>query len=132
MEGIENGEISSSAQERVMELLKRSFRPEFLNRLDEIVTFKPLSEEEIDKIVEILLERLKKRLKAEGLTLIVTDRAKAHISDGGYDPVYGARPLKRFIQSHIETPIARYIVSGATKEGSEITLDYDGEQIIIK
>lgn len=131
MEGIEDDEISSTAQAGVMELLKRSFRPEFLNRLDEIVTFKPLSQSEIDKIVDILLERLKKRLKGENLALEVTERAKSYISDGGYDPVYGARPLKRFIQSHIETPIARYIVSDAPKEGVTLTLDYDGEKITI-
>ncbi len=132
MEGIENGEISPAAQSKVTELLKRSFRPEFLNRLDEIVMFKPLLQTEIDAIVDILLERLKKRLKAENLTLNVTDRAKSYISDSGYDPVYGARPLKRFIQSHIETPIARYIVSGSPNEGSKLTLDYDGEKIVIK
>ena len=132
MEGIEGGEISAAAQEGVNALLKRSFRPEFLNRLDEIVMFKPLQQTEIDAIVDILLERLKKRLKAENLSLEITKKAKAYISDSGYDPVYGARPLKRFIQAHVETPIARYIVSGAPKEGSTLTLDYNGEEIIIK
>ena len=132
MEGIENGEITPAAQEKVTELLKRSFRPEFLNRLDEIVMFKPLLHSEIDAIVEILLSGLKKRLQAENLSLEVTERAKTYISDGGYDPVYGARPLKRFIQSHIETPIARYIVSGSPKDGTTLTLDYDGEKIVIK
>ncbi|MDE7194325.1 MAG: AAA family ATPase, partial [Oscillospiraceae bacterium] len=132
MEGIESGEITPAAQEKVTELLKRSFRPEFLNRLDEIVMFKPLLQTEIDAIVDILLERLKGRLKAENLVLEITDWAKSFIADSGYDPVYGARPLKRFIQSHIETPIARYIVSGAPKEGTILTLDYDGKKIVIK
>ena len=102
-----------------------------MNRLDEIVTFKPLSQSEIDKIVDILIGRLQNRLKGENLLLEVTDRAKAYISDGGYDPVYGARPLKRFIQSKIETPVARRIVSNPPKEGSKLTIDYDGKEIII-
>ncbi len=131
MEGIEGEEITPAAQKAVSELLKRSFRPEFLNRLDEIVTFKPLSQSEIDKIVDILIGRLQNRLKGENLLLEVTDRAKAYISDGGYDPVYGARPLKRFIQSKIETPVARKIVSDPPKEGSKLTIDYDGKEIII-
>ncbi len=131
MEGIEGEEITPAAQKAVSELLKRSFRPEFLNRLDEIVTFKPLSQSEIDKIVDILIGRLQNRLKGENLLLEVTDRAKAYISDGGYDPVYGARPLKRFIQSKIETPVARRIVSDPPKEGSKLTIDYDGKEIII-
>ena len=131
MEGIEGEEITPAAQKAVSELLKRSFRPEFLNRLDEIVTFKPLSQSEIDKIVDILIGRLQNRLKGENLLLEVTDRAKAYISDGGYDPVYGARPLKRFIQSKIETPVARRIVSNPPKEGSKLTIDYDGKEIII-
>ncbi len=120
-EGIEAGELSESAKEGVKALLRRSFRPEFLNRLDEVVTFKPLTAEEIDGVVDILLARLKERVKP--LNLTVTKRAAAYISDHGYDPVYGARPLKRFIQSHAETLIARYIVQNNPAPASMLTLD---------
>ena len=123
MDGIEDGEISPRAREAVAELLKRSFRPEFLNRLDEIIMFKPLTRENIDKIVEILLERLKKRLAQENLTLEVTPRAVGFISDNGYDPMFGARPLKRFIQSRAETLLAKYIVKENPEAGSKIVLD---------
>ncbi len=125
MEGIEEGDISKSAREKVGELLKRSFRPEFLNRLDEIIMFKPLTQENIGAIVDILLERLRNRLKAEHLNLEVTNRAKEYIVDYGYDSVYGARPLKRFIQSHAETPIAKYMIAENPEAGSTITLDAD-------
>ena len=123
MDGIEEGEISQKARAQVGELLKRSFRPEFLNRLDEIIMFKPLTRENIDKIVGILLGRLKARLAAENLTLEVTPRAVGYISDNGYDPAFGARPLKRFIQSHAETPIAKFIVKENPQAGETITLD---------
>ena len=123
MGGIEDGEISPRAREEVDALLKRSFRPEFLNRLDEIIMFKPLTRENIDKIVEILLERLKKRLAQENLTLEVTPRAVGFISDNGYDPMFGARPLKRFIQSRAETLLAKFIVKENPEAGSKIVLD---------
>ena len=133
MEGIENGEITEKAKERVNELLKRSFRPEFLNRLDEIVFFKPLTRKNIDAIVEILLGRLAKRLQSEHLELEVTPRAVGFISDNGFDPVFGARPLKRYIQSHVETPIARFIVGGNPAAGSAIKVDVeDGKLVIVK
>ncbi len=132
MEGIGDGALTVEAQARVMELLKRSFRPEFLNRLDETVVFKPLLREEIDLIVDILLERLKKRLEAENLTLEVTKRAKEFISDSGYDSVYGARPLKRFIQSHAETPIARFILGENPEAGTKITLDCNESGLYLK
>ena len=128
MDGIENGEISRKAREQVSELLKRSFRPEFLNRLDEIIIFKPLTRENIDKIVGILLGRLEKRLAEENLTLEVTPRAVEYISDNGYDPAFGARPLKRFIQSHAETLLAKFIVKENPEAGTKIILDCaDGE-----
>ncbi len=121
IDGIEDGELTESAREGVKEVLKRTFRPELLNRLDEIVTFKPLTHAEIDRIVDLLLERLIARVKP--LDLEVTARARAYISDNGYDSVYGARPLKRFIQSHAETLIARYIVKNDPPAGAHITLD---------
>ncbi len=131
-EGIVDGEITEAAKKQVNELLKQSFRPEFLNRLDEIILFKPLTRENIGGIVEILINRLTARLSAEHLTLNVTDRAKQYIADEGYDSVYGARPLKRFIQSHAETPIARYIIKNNPKAGSVITLDLGDDGLILK
>lgn len=121
--GIEDGAIAENAREGVNELLRRSFRPEFLNRLDEIVFFKPLGHEEIDRIVDLLLQKLTKRILP--LKLEVTARAKAYISDNGYDPVYGARPLKRFIQTHAENLLARYILKNNPKAGKTIVLDAD-------
>ena len=131
-EGIVDGEISKEARERVNALLKQSFRPEFLNRLDEIIMFKPLTRENIDGIVDILLGRLQARLKKEDLNLEVTARARAYIADNGYDSVYGARPLKRFLQSHAETPIARYIISSDPEAGSTITLDANADGMFLK
>ena len=132
IEGIEGGEISKAAQDKVYAILKQSFRPEFLNRLDEIIMFKPLTRENIGGIVDIQLKRLISRLEAENLTLKVTDAAKDYIAEHGYDNVYGARPLKRFIQKYAETPIARYIISGNPEAGSTITLDADENGICLK
>ena len=132
IEGIEGGEISKAAQDKVYAILKQSFRPEFLNRLDEIIMFKPLTRENIGGIVDIQLKRLTSRLEAENLTLKVTDAAKDYIAEHGYDNVYGARPLKRFIQKYAETPIARYIISGNPEAGSTITLDADENGICLK
>ncbi|MGN0804564.1 MAG: ATP-dependent chaperone ClpB, partial [Candidatus Coproplasma sp.] len=111
IEGIEGDEITAEARERVNALLKSSFRPEFLNRLDEIIMFKPLTSDNMKGIVEILLNRLAQRLEGENLVLKVTDEAKTYIAENGCDSVYGARPLKRYIQKYAETPIAKYIIS---------------------
>lgn len=119
-------------RERITDALKAQFRPEFLNRLDEIVMFKPLSREHIEGIVEILIGRLKSRLAKENLILEVTDRAKDYIACNGYDSVYGARPLKRFLQSRAETLIARYIVSHNPSAGSKIVLDEEDDGLILK
>ncbi len=131
-EGVEEGEISLSARENVQTLLKKTFRPEFLNRLDEIILFKPLTHENIDAIVEILLDKLKKRLEGAHLDLSVTARAKGYISDNGYDPVYGARPLKRFLQSHAETLLARYIMEKDPAAGTSLVLDADENGLYLK
>ena len=130
-DGIEDGEITPEARAQVELLLKRSFRPEFLNRLDEIVMFKPLSAKDIDAIVEIQLARLAARLKAQGLELEVTPRAKSYISDSGYDGVFGARPLKRFIQSHAETLIAAHIVKNDPPAGSKLVLDAGADGLFL-
>ena len=111
LDGIDaSGQISPEAKEQVNQLLKASFRPEFLNRLDEIVFYKPLTRKEITQIVDLMLNDLKKRLAEKELGLAVTDAAKEWIVQEGYDPVYGARPLKRYIQQHLETLLARYIL----------------------
>ncbi len=129
-DGIEDGELTAGAREGIKEILKRSFRPEFLNRLDEIITFKPLTRENIDDIVELQLEKLVKRVKP--LELSFTARAKAYISDNGYDSVYGARPLKRYIQTKAETLIAKYIVEKNPSAGTHLTVDVDDEGLCLK
>ena len=123
--GIKNGEISEAARSEVSELLKRSFRPEFLNRLDEIVFYKPLTQENIGRILELQLQDLRKRLAEKQLDITLSDKAKAYIIDNGYDPVYGARPLKRFLQSKVETLAARIIIARDPAPGSVITGDCD-------
>ena len=132
IEGIEGGEISKAAQERVGRILKQSFRPEFLNRLDEIIMFKPLTRENIGGIVDIQLDRLKARLKEENLVLEVTQKAKDYIAENGYDNVFGARPLKRFIQKYAETPIARRIIENNPEAGSTLTLDAAEDGLYLK
>lgn len=131
-EGIENGEITEDARGKVNALLKQSFRPEFLNRLDEIIMFKPLTRGDVGSIVDILLDRLKARLKAENLNLEVTDKAKEFIADEGYDSIYGARPLKRFIQSRAETLLAKYIIGNNPQAGSTVTLDSDYTKLFLR
>lgn len=132
LEGIdENGEIKDSAKEEVMRLLKSSFRPEFLNRLDEIVFYKPLQKTEIGKIVDLMLESLKKRLEEQQIGLDVTSAAKDYIIDNGYDPVYGARPLKRFIQRTVETMMARKIIGNYFSAGDTAVVDYDGDSLTV-
>lgn len=126
-----DGEISDEARQNVSALLKRSFRPEFLNRLDEIVFYKPLTKENIYGIVDLLIADLDRRLKDKQLHINVTPAAKNYIMDSAYDPVYGARPLKRFIQSRIETLIAREIISGDIEPDSTLTVDFDGSNLHI-
>ena len=123
LDGIVNGEISQSAKDEVSKLLKAHFRPEFLNRLDEIVLYKPLAKEEIKSIVDLMLKSLEKRLTDKQLKLEVTDKAKDYIVNNGYDPVYGARPLKRFIQHNVETLIARHIIEGEYLPNTVVKVD---------
>ena len=132
LDGInESGEITAEAKEQVNNLLKTSFRPEFLNRLDEIIFYKPLTEKEIGKIVLLMLDGLKKRLKEKELYLEVTEAAKKFIIEKGYDPVFGARPLKRFIQSSVETIIAKKIIGGNLKPNDVLVVDeLNGELIV--
>ena len=132
LEGIENGEISQQAKDSVNALLKSSFRPEFLNRLDEIVFYKPLSKAEIGRVVDLLLENLKNRLADRQLGIVVTDAAKQFIIDNGYDEIYGARPLKRFIQQKVETLVAKQIIAKDPKGGTVFTVDSDGTQLVLE
>ena len=116
-------------RDRLNELLKLSFRPEFLNRIDETVIFNRLGKSEIGKIVEIQLLRLEKRLEDRKLRLLVSDSAKTFLAERGYDPLYGARPLKRAIQGELENPLAKAMISGKFKEGSEIKVDRVGDAL---
>ena len=126
LEGItKHGEIQEGARREVMESLKTAFRPEFLNRLDETVLFKPLTRDEVVSVARILLSELEERLRERGLGLVVSDNAVSLIAQGGYDPVFGARPLKRYIQRELETPIARRIVAGDFAEGDTVHVDAD-------
>ena len=133
LEGIEaNGEISQEAKDKVNELLKHSFRPEFLNRLDEIVMFKPLSKDNVTAIVDLIIADLNKRLKDKELSCVVTEDAKKFIVDNGYDMIYGARPLKRYIQQHVETLIAKKIIGDDVAPDTTLTVDVENNQLIVK
>ena len=120
-----SNELSDEARGAIDQLLKRQFRPEFLNRLDDIVYYKSLTKQEIGSIVDLMLTDLRGRLEEKQLHLTVTDAAKNAIIDGGYDPIYGARPLKRYIQAHVETMIAREIIAGTHSAGDTLTVDAD-------
>ena len=131
LEGIgENGEISEEARDGVTQLLRRSFRPEFLNRLDEIVFYKPLTKENIRGIVDLLVADLQKRMAQRQLTVTLTDAAKDYLIAKGYDPIYGARPLKRLIQTEVETLLARWIIAEDPVPETAITVDYDGQKLV--
>ena len=131
LEGIgENGEISEEARDGVTQLLRRSFRPEFLNRLDEIVFYKPLTRENIHGIVDLLVADLQKRMAQRQLTVTLTDAAKDYLIAKGYDPIYGARPLKRLLQTEVETLLARWIIAEDPAPETAITVDYDGEKLV--
>ena len=120
-------ELSDEAKSAIDQLLKRQFRPEFLNRLDDIVYYKSLTKQEIGSIVDLMLADLRRRLADKQLNLTVTNAAKNAIIDGGYDPIYGARPLKRYIQAHVETMIAKEIIGGAHAAGDTLTVDADAD-----
>lgn len=124
-----NGDIEASAEEMVMNELRAHFRPEFLNRLDEIIMFKPLSKEDIHSIIDILMKNLNKRLVNREISIELDVEAKDYIIEQGYDPVYGARPLKRFLQKHVETLAGRLILSDAVLPGDVIQIHYDGAKL---
>ena len=132
LDGIdENGEIKPEAQSQVMDDLRDHFRPEFLNRLDEIIMFKPLTKSNIGKIVDLMVGELDKRLADQELSLGLTDAAKDQVIENGYDPVYGARPLKRYLQKYVETLAARKILSGDVHAGDTLVLDVQNGEFIV-
>ena len=133
LEGIdERGNISEQARKQVDALLKQQFRPEFLNRLDEIVFYKPLTKTEISSIVDLMIRDLQHRLEDKQLKVSVTEKAKAYIIDQGYDAVYGARPMKRFIQSRVETLIAKKIIQDDVAPDTVLKVDYDGNRLTVQ
>ena len=133
LDGItDDGEISDTAREQVDALLKQSFRPEFLNRLDEIVYYKPLGRTEISQIVDLMVKSLDKRLAEKQLSIKLTEKAKEYIIDNGYDPIYGARPLARFIQRKVETLIARAIIGDKLSPGEIVTVDANENGLYLK
>ena len=133
LEGIgADGSITQEAQDAVMQELKMSFRPEFLNRLDEIITFHPLTRENLSGIIDIMVSSLRERLADKELGLRITDAAKQLIIDRGFDPLYGARPLRRYLQSSVETLIARAILGGSLAAGSTITVDVENGELVCR
>ena len=133
LDGIqENGEISQEARNQVDELLKRSFRPEFLNRLDEIVFYKPLTRDNITHIIDLLVDGLNRRLADRQLTVALTPAAKSAVIEAAYDPIYGARPLRRYLQHTVETLIGREIIAGQVESGADLTVDVkDGALVVL-
>ena len=124
LEGIqENGTLTEDSQSMVMNELRAHFRPEFLNRLDEIIMFKPLTKSNIDGIIDLLAADVNKRLAEKELSIELTEEAKGFIVEGGYDPMYGARPLKRYLQKNVETLAAKLILEGNVGRGDTIVID---------
>ena len=126
------GKILRMSKEKVEKLLKQSFRPEFLNRLDEIVFYKPLTQNETAKILDLLIADLNKRLETQEITIELTDNAKEYLIKNGYDPVYGARPLKRFVQKKVETLIAKEIIKQTILPKQKVIIDCKENDLIIK
>ncbi|KHC90681.1 ATPase [Thermotoga sp. Mc24] len=129
---VKEGKSFDEIEERVREELKHYFRPEFINRIDHVVVFKPLTKEHMKQIVEIMIKRLEERLKDKNIKLTITETAKEYLAERGYDPTFGARPLRRLIEREIETPLARMIISGEVQEGQTVRVDYEGEKLILE
>ena len=133
LEGIgSDGQISDEARAQVDAIVKQHFRPEFLNRLDEIVFYKPLNKEEISRIVDLMVKSLSRRLAEKQLTVELTPAAKEFVVDGGFDPHYGARPMKRFLQRHVETLIARRIIAGDIEPNDRLVVDCQNGELTVK
>ena len=133
LEGInDQGEISDEAKIQVDQLLKKSFRPEFLNRLDEVVCYKPLTKENITSIVDLMIAGLNKRLADKQLSVELTPAAKTYVIDNGYDPLYGARPLRRFLQHTVETLVGRKMIADEVQPGTTLTVDCAGDELVVR
>ncbi|MDR1190835.1 MAG: ATPase, partial [Verrucomicrobiales bacterium] len=128
----DDGTISEQARDQVLGELRQHFRPEFLNRVDDIVLFKPLTLAEIKRIVDLLLAQLRARLHDRNITLTLTDAAKEHIARAGYDPVYGARPLKRYLQREVETGLSRKLLSGEIADGDAVEIALKDGGLVFK
>ena len=126
-----DGKVSEQAKDLVMGEMKARFKPEFLNRVDDIIMFRPLTEKGIKKIIDIFLKDVEKRLHDKDIKLDITDSAKSILATEGYDPIYGARPLKRYIQNTLENKLARMIIKGDIGYGSKVKIDGKGDNIII-
>ena len=131
LDGIdEEGNIMAESENMVMSELRSSFRPEFLNRLDEVIMFKPLTKDNIGGIVDLQLADINRRLLEKNISIVLTDEAKSFIIENGYEPSYGARPLKRYLQKHVETLAARVILEDGVAAGDVITVDLEGEKLV--
>ena len=131
LEGIdENGNIRPEAEAAVMEQLKGSFRPEFLNRLDEIIMFKPLTRDDIGNILDLLVNDLNKRIADRDFKVVLTDAARQLVAERGYDPAFGARPLKRYLQKNVETLVAKLILSDKVIPGKEVVIDVENGELV--
>ncbi len=131
IEGIRDGEIPAEVQNQVEQALRQSFRPEFLNRVDDTIIFKPLSKVEIKQVVQLLIEDLRRRLADRRIELDLSDEACEYIADAAYDPVYGARPLKRFIQHQLETRVGRELIAGDLGEGGKVSVTVEGGELVV-
>jgi len=132
LEGVTpDGEIKPDVRERVFAELRRHFRPEFLNRVDDIVLFKPLTRGEIERIVDLMFDDLRARLAERQMTVVLTEAARRLIADQGFDPVFGARPLRRFIAHDVETRIARLLVAGDVVDGATLRVDAEDGQLVV-
>jgi len=127
-----DGSIAEEVKAAIQQELSRMFRPEFLNRLDEIIFYKPLTKPEITRIIDLQTEKLSRRLEDQQLTLKLTDRARQFVADNAYDPAYGARPLKRFIQSKVETLVGKLMLQGVFEAGSSIVVDVEDGALAAK
>ena len=133
LEGVDkDGILKPEAEKSVNEELKRHFRPEFLNRVDDIVFFKPLLKEQIGKIIDLLFKQVAERLKDRSIEITLSDKAKDYIINNSYDPIYGARPLKRFLQRKMETSIGRALIAGEIMDGDNILIDADENDLKFK
>ena len=131
IEGItEQGEFREGVQEQVMDLVRGHFKPEFLNRIDEIVFFRPLLAEQLKAIIELLLQGLRARLAERKVNITLTDKAKEFIAETAYSPTFGARPLRRYLQQHVETPLAKVLIGGHVEDGAEVQVDVEDGKLV--